>query len=380
MKIYDECRQVGVTKSYFPLLIMALLASTQGLLSDTQTIRDHEQLAYSSSSKIRIEYVQRFGDVDSEDEDGFLYLPTDIAKDSKGLIYIADSGNSRIQKYSSNGRLLKSIGREGQGPGEFLQISAIDIDSEDHLYISDRKNRRIQILTNEGIYIGGHNKRSAFDFFRLYSNKNFAVPSGGRDPMGVPLVPKIEASQTLISVLDNRLNVIQEVGQIQRYGTNELDNKSNCTAYCLDSKDNLFITFIYQNRIERYDRNGKLIFQSSRPLEYDLDYQWIKERDGIKYPRPVLDILKVSCGIGVDHKHRIWVATYTKLRADLFHNKYDPKKKGNMIVFEVFNDEGVLLTRIPFAQRFLFMRVIADRLFLIDPVVNMSVYEYRILE
>jgi len=138
--------QVRDRKVVFFLLMLALLTNIQGLHSDKQAIRDNVQPVNSNSSKLRIEYVQRFGDNESEDEEDFLYMPSDIAKDSRGFIYIADSGNSRIQKYDSKGRLLKSIGREGQGPGEFLQIAAIDIDSEDRLHVSDRKNRRMQIL------------------------------------------------------------------------------------------------------------------------------------------------------------------------------------------------------------------------------------------
>jgi hypothetical protein len=68
--------------------------------------------------------------------------------DSEGNIYVMDSGNYRIQKYDREGNFILTIGRRGQGPGEFIQPQKLYLDSENNLYVSDVG--RIQIFDSEG--------------------------------------------------------------------------------------------------------------------------------------------------------------------------------------------------------------------------------------
>jgi|Deesub1362B_J571_1020462.scaffolds.fasta_scaffold00181_50 sugar lactone lactonase YvrE len=71
--------------------------------------------------------------------------------DSAGNIYIVDSGNERIQKFDKNGKYIKTIGRKGQGPGEFDSPTSIFIDVEDNIYIKD--GREIEIFDKNGNFI-----------------------------------------------------------------------------------------------------------------------------------------------------------------------------------------------------------------------------------
>jgi DNA-binding beta-propeller fold protein YncE len=51
-----------------------------------------------------------------------------------GDVYVADTGNSRVQKFSSDGRFLKEWGSEGRGDGEFSgHAHGIVIDSSDNI-------------------------------------------------------------------------------------------------------------------------------------------------------------------------------------------------------------------------------------------------------
>jgi hypothetical protein len=73
-----------------------------------------------------------------------------IALDSEGNIYVLDSGNHRVQKFDKDGQYLLTIGREGEGPGEFVRLTDVFIDKQDTIYLSDR--RRIHIFDTEGVY------------------------------------------------------------------------------------------------------------------------------------------------------------------------------------------------------------------------------------
>ena len=55
--------------------------------------------------------------------------------------------------FSSDGKLLKSIGKKGTGPVEFDQPHALAMDSRGRLFVGDRGNNRIQILDQEGRFL-----------------------------------------------------------------------------------------------------------------------------------------------------------------------------------------------------------------------------------
>jgi DNA-binding beta-propeller fold protein YncE len=91
----------------------------------------------------------------SRDEDILRFnRPTDVAFSPGGDIYIADGyGNSRVVKLSKNGRLLKTWGKRGTGPGEFNTPHSIAVDRKGLVYVADRENYRIQIFDGEGNFL-----------------------------------------------------------------------------------------------------------------------------------------------------------------------------------------------------------------------------------
>ena len=86
--------------------------------------------------------------------DGMFRQVTDMAWDKAGNIYISDGYiNSRIAKFDKNGKWIKSFGEPGDGPGQFNTPHNIAIDADDHIYVADRGNRRIQVLDTDGKFL-----------------------------------------------------------------------------------------------------------------------------------------------------------------------------------------------------------------------------------
>jgi len=88
-------------------------------------------------------------------EDGAPFnRPTDAARSSTGELFVSDGYvNARVHKYSADGRLLKSWGTHGTGPGEFNLSHCVRVDRHDRVWVCDRENHRIQIFTTEGEYL-----------------------------------------------------------------------------------------------------------------------------------------------------------------------------------------------------------------------------------
>ena len=68
-----------------------------------------------------------------------------------GDLYISDGyGNSRVHKFTSDGRHLLSWGAPGIDSGHMVIPHNILVDGEDNVYVADRENHRIQVFTSEG--------------------------------------------------------------------------------------------------------------------------------------------------------------------------------------------------------------------------------------
>ena len=81
--------------------------------------------------------------------DGQFSSPWDIF--IKGdVLFVADSGNHRVQKLTSSGKFLHSFGQNGSGQDQFNWPLAVIIDSNNKLIVSDRDNHRIQIFNENG--------------------------------------------------------------------------------------------------------------------------------------------------------------------------------------------------------------------------------------
>jgi hypothetical protein len=68
-------------------------------------------------------------------------------------IYVTDWDRKRIQKYAPDGKFLLTIGREGQGPGEFQVVWGPEFDRDGNLYAVDIGQKRISFFSREGRYL-----------------------------------------------------------------------------------------------------------------------------------------------------------------------------------------------------------------------------------
>jgi DNA-binding beta-propeller fold protein YncE len=76
-----------------------------------------------------------------------------------GDIFVADGhngcncNNSRIVKFSKDGKFIKEFGKKGSGPGELDLPHALAFDSRGRLFVADRSNNRVQIFDQNGGFI-----------------------------------------------------------------------------------------------------------------------------------------------------------------------------------------------------------------------------------
>ena len=109
--------------------------------------RNHRIQKFSSSGGT---FLAAWGGLGSGD--GQFNTPTGIAVDSSGNVYVADRGNHRIQKFSSSGAYLTQWGGNGAGNGQFVNPTGVATDSNGNVYVTDSGNRRVQFFSSTGGY------------------------------------------------------------------------------------------------------------------------------------------------------------------------------------------------------------------------------------
>ncbi len=86
-------------------------------------------------------------------EPGQLFQPTGIAVSKEGTVFVADTGNNRIQAFTSDGQFLWQFGRSGEAGGEFRRPMDLDLDGDGLLYVAELGGDRIQIFTPKGALV-----------------------------------------------------------------------------------------------------------------------------------------------------------------------------------------------------------------------------------
>jgi tripartite motif-containing protein 71 len=86
----------------------------------------------------------------------------DLALDASGNVYVSDahpfsSGNDRIQKFSPSGELLATWGGTGTGPGQFSNPTGLAVNSKGNVFVVDSGGCRVEEFSSTDQYVAQWN-------------------------------------------------------------------------------------------------------------------------------------------------------------------------------------------------------------------------------
>lgn len=84
---------------------------------------------------------------------GKFHGPEGITVDSKGYVYVVDTGNCRVQRFDQNGNLTLVFGKYGRGDSQFLLPTGIAVDSDGRIFVSDAAAGKIKIYDESGNFL-----------------------------------------------------------------------------------------------------------------------------------------------------------------------------------------------------------------------------------
>jgi hypothetical protein len=380
------------------LFLVSIFVGAQKIetVNGARIIHNEKGGQWGANPAVKLELIRTIGGLDTEENLSF-NEPSDIVRDSSGNLYFLDSGNNRIQKLDSEGKFIKSIGRKGQGPGEFQAAYSLDIDAEGNLFVFDIRSRRIEVLSSEGLPLKTIKFRE-FSAGQIRLLKSGLIVQGGSLDSGV-LMGWQKKLPELMDIVDQNGRIKLAFGEATDYKDGNTSWHANYFIFDTDADKNICLSFQWQNRIEKYAPDGKLLWRAERPLNYGTDViekgTIIRRTRGFGINGPKMNV--VSSGIAADGKGRIWVIT---LRRQL--TKEESGSGGSAVTvdsgivartipsqpevvkpdvykLEIFSPDGILLGEIPLIHHAHGIRIFGDNLF-IREYYNTIFYQYKIIK
>ncbi|MGD8331899.1 MAG: 6-bladed beta-propeller [Acidobacteriota bacterium] len=157
------------------------------------------------------------------DDNYSFYLPSAVMADSNGTIYVLDSGEARVQVYGSDGNYLRTIGKQGSGPGEFRGnqggfVTVLATIAADRLIVYDMSLQRLSVWDRAGTHQGDH----------LLPEPRLGRLVAGRDDGGIvaTTLQRVEdGSNTAVIALDTNGEVQRDYVSLARPGTLDVDER-----------------------------------------------------------------------------------------------------------------------------------------------------------
>ncbi len=185
---------------------------------------------------------------------GTFYEPWGIAVDQNGFIYVADTWNHRIQKFSTQGEFIKQWGYFGQGESgdAFWGPRDIVYDPNGYLLISDTGNKRVAIFDLNGNYISEFGSAGLLEG-QFDEPVGLAIDSEGRILVADTWNQRIQAFNP--DYTNMLFTFLFEWDIVGWYGQS-LDNKP---YIAIDINGNIYVSDPEGYRILQFDSKGSFL-------------------------------------------------------------------------------------------------------------------------
>jgi tripartite motif-containing protein 71 len=227
-----------------------------------------------------------------------------VAVDKSGNVYIGDSGNYKVKKFDSEGRLITQWGSPGQEDGQFInKICSVKVDDSGIVYVFDTdfaksKNNRIQKFTSYGQFVGTLERKT---------------PDADKIRYPVDLATDIEGNIFVLTVdykpetnrtYDVRIEKYSRDGEfLSQWGAEAGSGDGQFqkpNAIAVDTEGNLYIVEIANGRVQKFDPSGKFL------TKWGVLWTGSREGDGI--------FRGGARSIAIDKKGYIYVLDYNSVQ------------------------------------------------------------------
>ncbi len=291
-----------------------------------------------------------------EDDDNYMFYGVrKIDVDDQGNIYVLEGRNCRLQKFDRAGQYLQTIGKKGQGPGEFEKPSWFFLGEENNIYVSEYV--KIHIFNSKGKFIKSILLSNFTTNFSIAPDKNI---------FGIASIKTEQESNECILKMDSKGKMIKNIAQfaamrpVQRKGKGEMvmafavSHEYNPDLYFSQAVNN---KHLYAHSSEyslfQVDQEGdlELIIKKEEPQhlisqkEKNKIYEHFSEL-AEKWPKGV-----VKEAVQFPHHRPFFSRIATDERGRIYVRRLGPvTDESEEVEFDIFSKEGYYLykTKLPF--------------------------------
>lgn len=294
-------------------------------------------------SEVILEEVLSIGEEEGDMNNTF-YRLYDINIDNKGNIYTLDSGDKMIRIFDKDGNFKNIFGRVGQGPGEFEYPSRIFIDSKGIIYIQDTGNAsRVTRFSSENKYIDDFKIGIVEGLIGIDNEDNLYLTNRlsldtptGKEERSFERIDKNGEVLNTITTLEGQSGTRNPV----RSGLWRTGYEHGAINYALRKNGDLIVGTSDKYMFSVYDKSGKLKLKFGRkydPIsltEADISRltQDPEERKLLPSKKPAFKISYYR--FLIDDENNFWVMTF--------------ERENEGMTFDVFDEEGIYIRKVFF--------------------------------
>ena len=247
--------------------------------------------------------------------------PRGIAADEKGNFLVADTVNSRVQKFDSEGKFVALIGKAGDSEGDFKEPNGIAIDAAGNIYVADALRHMLIKFNPDGKFVKEWKGPAEMHF---YGPRDIAV--GPNKQLFI-----LDQGRARIVRFDPANEAFSEWGS-SGAGEGQFNEPTGIAI----GADLVFVTDTGNNRIQVFDLAGKFIRQWEVP-DWE-KYLW-------HYPDSVFDEQAKRLYVTNGWKHRILVFDVDGNSLEPLNPESDEKLDNPSALFliETKNDRRLLV-------------------------------------
>ncbi|MFC1553474.1 BF3164 family lipoprotein [candidate division KSB1 bacterium] len=250
------------------IVLLIVLLSSIFCTNEPRPIAEIE----SNPEILKYKILVKFEESPSE---GSLNKPFLVRKNEANDTYvICDEGDRCLYVYDKNGRFIRQIGQQGQGPGEFSRPNYFTIDESGNIFVLDTRNSRITVFKPDGTFDYSFNlgSRQGFNRYIISENNEMIVSKD---------------SEYYFSIYDTDGELLREFGEMVRDNEDDNANRAYTEGFPIVNKKGEYVIFLQHLPFVRiYDPDGNLIEQKN-----------VQEQMGIKEYKALKDIRSSPMGM-----------------------------------------------------------------------------------